>query len=112
MKAMEDNHWWRMYGPFDAGEDDLPHAGQVISHYARLSGLTASDLARRLTQRGWKVGERRVEQLQAQANVSDSQQISRRHANTGWRSWDSILPAGLCSPMRPEPRPWLWRRAS
>jgi len=78
MKAMKENHWWRMYGPFDAGEDDLPHTGQVISHYARLSGLKASDLARRLTQLGWKVGERRMEQLQSQANISDPQQISRR----------------------------------
>jgi hypothetical protein len=78
MKAMKDIYWWRMYGPFDAGEDDLPRTGQVISHYARLSGLKASDLARRLTQLGWSVGERRVEQLQAQTNLSDPQQISRR----------------------------------
>src|SRR5260221_5314535 len=78
MKAMKDNPWWRMYGPFDAGEDDLPHMGQVISHYAKLSGLKTSDLALKLTQLGWKVGERRMEQLQAQTNSADPQQISRR----------------------------------
>jgi hypothetical protein len=52
--------------------------GQVISHYARLSGLKAGELAYLLTQLGWKVGERRVEQLLSHDNIADPQQISRR----------------------------------
>jgi len=56
-------NWWSLYGPFDPGEDDLPHMGQVISHYAKLNGVKTNDLACRLTQHGLKMGERRMEQL-------------------------------------------------
>ena len=74
--------WWSLYGPFDPGEDGLPHMGQVISHYAKLSGLKTNDLAFRLTQQGWKVGERRMEQLLSQHNLAEPQQISRRRLLT------------------------------
>jgi tetratricopeptide (TPR) repeat protein len=71
-------NWWSLYGPFDPGEDDLPHMGQVISHYAKLNGLRTNDLAYRLTQHGLKMGERRMEQLLSKHNIAEPQQLSRR----------------------------------
>ncbi len=75
---MNEGRWWHVYGPFDPGEDDLPHLGQVISYYRRLHGVKTRDLAEMVTRMGWEVGERRMEQLQSDANVSDPQHISRR----------------------------------
>jgi len=75
---MSDGRWWHIYGPFDAGEDELPHIGQVINHYRRLHGVKTRVLAETLTRMGWEVGERRMEQLQSDTNVSDPQHISRR----------------------------------
>jgi tetratricopeptide (TPR) repeat protein len=75
---MQEQIWWRMYGPFDAGEDDLPHMGQLIRHFCKAQGFSTRELAERLTQLGWKVGERRMEQLLSDDNTSDPQQISRR----------------------------------
>jgi hypothetical protein len=35
MKA-EKYKWWYTYGPFDHGENNLPHLGQVIRYYREL----------------------------------------------------------------------------
>lgn len=75
---MSDEAWWRMYGPFQPGEDGLPHMGEVISHYSRLQGFKTRELAQRLTSLGWEVGERRMEQLLSKHNIAEPQQISRR----------------------------------
>jgi hypothetical protein len=52
--------------------------GQVISHCAKLNGVRTNDLAYRLTQHGWKMGERRMEQLLSKHNIAEPQQLSRR----------------------------------
>jgi tetratricopeptide (TPR) repeat protein len=75
---MSTDEWWRIYGPFKPGEDGLPHLGQVIRHYSKLQGYKTRELADRLSQLGWKVGERRMEQLQSDDNISHPQEISRR----------------------------------
>src|SRR4051794_820614 len=74
----QSEYWWQIYGPFDAGDDGLPHVGHVIRHYSKLQGYRTRDLSERLSQLGWKVGERRMEQLQSDDNTSHPQEISRR----------------------------------
>lgn len=38
-------YWWHTYGPFEAGEDGLPHLGQVIKHYRELRGWSKEEAA-------------------------------------------------------------------
>lgn len=75
---MKSEHWWHIYGPFDPGEDNLPSMGQVIAHYARLSGLKTAEIAQRLSELGWAIGERRMEQILSDNNKREPQAISRR----------------------------------
>jgi tetratricopeptide (TPR) repeat protein len=75
---MTQEPWWSVYGTFDPGEDNLPHTGQVLMHYARRSGLKAAHLAHMVGQLGWEIKERRMEDYLSKKNISDPQQISRR----------------------------------
>jgi len=75
---MQPEYWWNIYGPFEPGAENAPCMGQVISHYAKLNGMKAKEIARRLTELGWKVGERRMEQILSNNNNDEPEQVSRR----------------------------------
>lgn len=75
---MNYTNWWETFGKFDAGEDELPQMGQVISHYMKLAGMKTSALVEKLEKAGWDIGERRMEQLLSKRNISEPQSISRR----------------------------------
>jgi tetratricopeptide (TPR) repeat protein len=77
-RSMEATRWWHIYGVFDEGEDDLPHMGQVLSHYMKLNGLKANALKDALHALGWDIGVRRVEQMLSDKNKDEPQSISRR----------------------------------
>jgi transcriptional regulator with XRE-family HTH domain len=65
--------WWYAYGPFDPGENNLPHLGQVIRHYRELHEWKAKDLADALGQ-----SVRHIYEIESSANMPEL--ISRRQA--------------------------------
>lgn len=67
------NHWWYAYGPFDAGENNLPHLGQVIRYYRELRKWKAKDLADALGQ-----SPRHTYEIEGSPNMPEL--ISRRQA--------------------------------
>ena len=70
--------WWHIYGPFDEGEENLPRMGQVIAHYGKMQGLKTVEMAQRLSELGWEIGTRRMEQLLKNTNANEPDQFSRR----------------------------------
>ncbi len=72
MKA-EKYKWWYTYGPFDHGENNLPHLGQVIRYYRELRQWKAKDLADALGQ-----SVRHVYEIESSPNMPEL--ISRRQA--------------------------------
>ncbi len=72
MKATQ-NHWWYIYGPFDPGENNLPHLGQVIRYYRELRNWKAKDLADAIGQ-----SLRHVYEIESSPNMPEL--ISRRQA--------------------------------
>lgn len=66
-------YWWQAYGPFDPGEDEFPHVGQVIRHYRIMRGMEIEELARRLN-----ISVRRAYELEE--TVAMPKSISRRQA--------------------------------
>ena len=72
MKATQ-NHWWYIYGPFDPGENNLPHLGQVIRYYRELRNWKAKDLADAIGQ-----SPRHVYEIESSPNMPEL--ISRRQA--------------------------------
>jgi len=72
MKATQ-NTWWYIYGPFDPGENNLPHLGQVIRYYRELRQWKAKDLADALGQ-----SPRHVYEIESSPNMPEL--ISRRQA--------------------------------
>jgi transcriptional regulator with XRE-family HTH domain len=72
MKATQ-NTWWYIYGPFDPGEHNLPHLGQVIRYYRELRQWKAKDLADALGQ-----SPRHVYEIESSPNMPEL--ISRRQA--------------------------------
>ena len=73
MKATQ-NIWWYIYGPFDPGENNLPHLGQVIRYYRELRQWKAKDLADALGQ-----SPRHVYEIESSPNMPEL--ISRRQAS-------------------------------
>src|SRR5690242_11637154 len=67
------NQWWYIYGPFDPGENNLPHLGQVIRYYRELRQWKVKDLADALGQ-----SPRHVYEIESSANMPEL--ISRRQA--------------------------------
>lgn len=65
--------WWYAYGPFDAGENNLPHLGQVIRYYRELRKWKAKDLADALGQ-----SPRHIYEIESSPNMPEL--ISRRQA--------------------------------
>src|SRR2546429_4109537 len=72
MKA-ENYKWWYTYGPFDPGENNLPHLGQVIRYYRELRQWKAKDLADALGQ-----SVRHIYEIESSPNMPEL--ISRRQA--------------------------------
>lgn len=73
MTETTQNHWWNIYGPFDPGENNLPHLGQVIRYYRELRNWKAKDLAEALGQT-----VRHVYEMEGSNNMPEL--ISRRQA--------------------------------
>lgn len=73
MTGATQNHWWNIYGPFDPGENNLPHLGQVIRYYRELRNWKAKDLAEALGQ-----SVRHVYEIEGSNNMPEL--ISRRQA--------------------------------
>lgn len=71
MTNASQNYWWYIYGPFDPGENNLPHLGQVIRYYRELRQWKAKDLADALGQT-----PRHVYEIESSANMPEL--ISRR----------------------------------
>lgn len=71
MTSATQNHWWYIYGPFDPGENNLPHLGQVIRYYRELRQWKAKDLADALGQT-----PRHIYEIESSANMPEL--ISRR----------------------------------
>src|SRR6266849_3787076 len=67
------NQWWYTYGPFDEGENNLPHLGQVIRHYRELREWKVKDLAEALGQ-----SVRHIYEIESSVNMPEL--ISRRQA--------------------------------
>ncbi len=67
------NRWWYAYGPFDEGEGNLPHLGQVIRYYRELRKWKTKDLAEALDQ-----SIRHIYEIESSANMPEL--ISRRQA--------------------------------
>lgn len=67
------NQWWYTYGPFNEGENNLPHLGQVIRYYRELREWKAKDLAEALGQ-----SVRHIYEIESSANMPEL--ISRRQA--------------------------------
>ncbi|GCE47651.1 hypothetical protein EI42_03799 [Thermosporothrix hazakensis] len=68
-----DYYWWHTYGPFDPGEGQFPHIGQVIKHYRKLRGWEQEELARIL---GWSL--RYIKMLESPKNKKMPELIPRR----------------------------------
>jgi transcriptional regulator with XRE-family HTH domain len=73
MTRATQNYWWHTYGPFDPGENNLPHLGQVIRYYRELRNWKAKDLAEALGQ-----SVRHVYEIEGHNNMPEL--ISRRQA--------------------------------
>lgn len=71
MTSATRNHWWYVYGPFDPGENNLPHLGQVICYYRELRQWKAKDLADALGQT-----PRHIYEIESSTNMPEL--ISRR----------------------------------
>lgn len=65
------NYWWYIYGPFDPGENNLPHLGQVIRYYRELRNWKVKDLADAMGQT-----PRHIYEIESSANMPEL--ISRR----------------------------------
>src|SRR5579883_1167633 len=65
------SYWWHIYGPFDPGENNLPHLGQVIRHYRELRNWKVKDLADAMGQT-----PRHIYEIESSANMPEL--ISRR----------------------------------
>lgn len=49
MTVEQDSHeWWKVYGPFEAGEGMMPHFGNVVRWYREQQGRTIDELAHTL----------------------------------------------------------------
>lgn len=73
---MRDNYyWWKPYGDFQPGEDNLPHFGQVIRHYRSLLGWTKEQAAIALN-----CTERYIEMLESDRNKNMPKSNPRRAA--------------------------------
>ena len=66
-------YWWYAYAPFEPGEHNRPHMGQVIRYYRELRGWAIKDLAK-----ASQVTEHHVYGMESSINMPDS--ISRRTA--------------------------------
>ena len=64
-------YWWYAYAPFEPGEHNRPHMGQVIRYYRELRGWAIKDLAKAL-----QVSEHHVYEIESSGNMPES--ISRR----------------------------------
>src|SRR5579859_7115186 len=67
------HQWWYAYGPFDPGENYLPHLGQVIRYYRELRKWKVKDLADALGQ-----SVRHIYEIESSFNMPEL--ISRRQA--------------------------------
>ncbi len=65
------SYWWHIYGPFDPGENNLPHLGQVIRHYRELRNWKVKDLADAIGQT-----PRHIYEIESSTNMPEL--ISRR----------------------------------
>jgi transcriptional regulator with XRE-family HTH domain len=73
---MAKNHyWWYAYGYFEAGKDNLPHFGQALAHYRKLSGWSKAQAASVL-----KCTERYIEMLESDQNTNMPKSNPRRAA--------------------------------
>lgn len=70
---MNTMYWWNIYGPFEAGENQLPHIGQVIRYYRKMCNLGQEDLAHLLG-----CTKRYVEMLESNKNLTMPDLLSRR----------------------------------
>ena len=66
-------YWWYAYAPFEQGEYNRPHMGQVIRYYRELRSWTIKDLAKAL-----RVTEHYVYEIESSSNMPES--IGRRTA--------------------------------
>ncbi|MGH2496766.1 MAG: helix-turn-helix domain-containing protein [Ktedonobacteraceae bacterium] len=66
-------NWWSAYGPFDPGEDGLPHLGQVIKHHRERRGWSKEELATVLN-----CTARYVEMLESSKNTKMPESLPRR----------------------------------
>src|SRR5437588_766629 len=67
------SHWWYVYGYFAQGTDNLPHLGQVIRYYRKLSGMDKEAFALRLS-----CTKRYIEMLESDSNLTMPELVSRR----------------------------------
>jgi transcriptional regulator with XRE-family HTH domain len=65
--------WWHAYGPFDPGENNHPHLGQVIRYYRELRKWKVSELAAAMQQ-----SPRHIYEIESSPNMPEL--ISRRQA--------------------------------
>src|SRR6266699_401165 len=66
-------YWWYAYAPFEQGEYNRPHMGQVIRYYRELRSWTIKDLAKAL-----QVTEHYVYEIESSSNMPES--VGRRTA--------------------------------
>jgi tetratricopeptide (TPR) repeat protein len=67
--------WWYAYGPFPAGEHNMPHAGKVITFYRELKGWSVAHLGAAIG-----VKERQMYNIEGSATVPEP--LSRRELLT------------------------------
>ncbi len=85
-------HWWYAYGTFQEGEDNLPHFGDVITHYRLLLGWTRKEAATALN-----CTTRYIEMLESKKNKNMPESNPRRAAIAKILSIPPVL-FGLASP--------------
>ena len=68
-------YWWHAYGHFQPGKDNLPHFGEVITHYRVLLGWTREEAATAL-----KCTKRYIEMLESKQNKNMPESNPRRAA--------------------------------
>jgi transcriptional regulator with XRE-family HTH domain len=64
-------YWWYAYAPFEPGEHNRPHMGQVIRYYRELRGWAIKDLAKAL-----QITEHHVYEIESGSSMPES--IERR----------------------------------
>jgi tetratricopeptide (TPR) repeat protein/DNA-binding XRE family transcriptional regulator len=70
---VSESYWWYAYGHFQAGNDNLPHFGEVFAHYRNVLCWTRQQAAQAL-----KCTKRSIEMLESDKNIDKPRSNPRR----------------------------------